>query len=216
MLQRAVTQTVRDFRDMRTGRYVKLVDGGITDNYGLTSIKQSRVLLGTPIGPMTEHDAIKILRMLFVVVDAGQVRAGDWNHWVPGPGGVELATAAIDAAISTNVRMSFDSFSAMLKDWQEQVVRFRCRLPSSKIAAIRVEHPTWRCDDVIFSVTRVAFEDLGPERAARLSAIPTRLSLPAADIRELIEAGSETTTKNLMIQAFGAGKNLLARYSRVR
>nr|WP_235206000.1 patatin-like phospholipase family protein [Cupriavidus sp. SK-4] len=73
LLLGALANAVRRHRDTSKGKYIKLVDGGVTDNYGLATILQSRLLLGTAYGPMSENDAIKVRRLLFIVVDAGGV-----------------------------------------------------------------------------------------------------------------------------------------------
>ncbi|WP_204307261.1 hypothetical protein, partial [Enterobacter hormaechei] len=85
---------------------LKLVDGGVTDNLGLVSILQSRVLLNTPYGPISEQDAATMRRMIFIVVDAGQGPSGDWGRELAGPSGVDIATAAVDTAIESTMRMS--------------------------------------------------------------------------------------------------------------
>ena len=202
LLVQAVLQAVSDFRNAKKGKFVKLIDGGVTDNYGLTSIQQSRLLQGTPYGPLTEKDVITIRRLLFVVVDAGQKPSGDWDRDETGPGGFDLANAAIDSAIDTNVRMSYDSFLPMVQRWEADVVKYRCSLPAARQAEIAAEKPGWRCDDVHFSATRISFSDLGPERMRRLNAIPTRLQLPESDVDATIDAGREAMQANRKVREF--------------
>jgi NTE family protein len=198
----ALARAAHDFRDPTKGRYVKLIDGGVTDNYGLTSIQQSRLLLGSPYGPLSEKDAITVRKLLFVVVDAGQGPSGDWDREQSGPSGLDLANAAIDSAIDTNVRMSYDSFVPMMRRWQDDIVQYRCGLPAARKAEITAGTPDWRCDDVHFVVTRISFADLGPERARRLNAIPTRLQLPEAEVDEAIAAGRDAMLRNARVIEF--------------
>ncbi len=201
-LMRDISTAVRDFRDLRNGRYVKLIDGGLTDNFGLVSVLQSRLVAGTPYGPMTERDAVTVRRMMFMVVDAGQAPGGDWNHTVEGPSGVDVANAAIDTAIASNVRMSFDAFVPMVKAWRDDIVRFRCALPRERLIELRGTADGFTCTDVEFTVTRISFEDLDPERARRLSQVPTRLTLPEATIDELISAGRDAVRNDTLLRAF--------------
>lgn len=56
---------------------MKLVDGGLTDNFGLSSILIGRSASKTLYGPLTARDAVKLNRMLFLVVDAGRGPNGD-------------------------------------------------------------------------------------------------------------------------------------------
>ncbi|WP_374351398.1 patatin-like phospholipase family protein [Chitinimonas sp.] len=204
LLMRSLAQSIHDLRDTSSGRYVKLVDGGITDNYGLASLQQSRLLTGTPYGPLSAKDAVTIKNLLFVVVDAGQSAAGDWNREMKGPSGIDLAVASIDAAIDTNVRMSYDSFVPMMKAWQESITRYRCELPANEQQRIKAANPAWQCDDVSFVVTRISFRDLSSQEADRLNTIPLRLTLPARDVDDLIEAGKKAVLINPTIRAFEA------------
>ncbi len=202
LLTQALARSLRDMRDTRNGRYVKLIDGGVTDNFGLVSVLQARIVLGTPYAPLSEHDAVTVRNMLFVVADAGQGPNGSWLQQIAGPSGIDLATAAIDAAIDANVRLSFDGFVLMLKNWRDDIVRYRCSLDATRIGELRKSQPNWRCDDVNFSVTHMSFADLGPGRARALEAIPTRLKLPAATVDDLIAAGRDSVLRNDVIRAF--------------
>lgn len=202
LLLGALANAVRGHRDISKGKYIKLVDGGVTDNYGLATILQSRLLLGTAYGPMSENDAIKVRRLLFIVVDAGQGPRGDWNQSQAGPSGIEVASAAIDAAMATNVRMSYDAFVPMMQQWRDDLVAYRCGMPHSRQQEIAARLPGWRCDEVEFFVTRISFEALDKERAASLNDLPTRLRLPERDVDRLIEAGRDAILGNPVIREF--------------
>jgi NTE family protein len=187
------------------GKYVKLADGGLTDNFGLATLQHLRHVSGTPHGPLGRHDAVKVRRMLFIVVDAGQGAGGEWNNRIEGPSGIELASAAIDTAIEASARASFDAFLVMMQLWQKDIITFRCGLSAQEVKALRGNTGNakgWRCDDVEFSVTRVAFDDFEPVRAAQLGAIPTRLKLPHEQIDQLIQAGRESVMSNSVINAY--------------
>ena len=186
------------------GRYLKLVDGGVTDNLGLVSILQSRVMLNTPYGPISEHDATTLRRMLFVGVDAGQGPSNDWSRELAGPSGVDIATAAVDTAIESTMRMSYAYFVPMMHQWERDIVTYRCSLPEERKAALRAANPDWRCEDVSFGVTQISFGDLEDEEEAALNAIPTRLKLPAAQIDQLIQAGRRAALHNPSIARFSA------------
>ncbi|BDB28894.1 patatin-like phospholipase family protein (plasmid) [Cupriavidus sp. P-10] len=202
LLLGALANAVRGHRDTSKGKYIKLVDGGVTDNYGLATILQSRVLLGTPYGPMSENDAISVRRLLFIVVDAGQGPRGDWNQRQVGPSGIEVASAAIDAAMATNVRMSYDAFVPMMQQWRDDLVAYRCGMPHSLQQEIAARRPGWQCNDVEFFVTRISFEALDNDRAASLNELPTRLRLPERDVDRLIEAGRDAILGNPVIREF--------------
>lgn len=198
---RAIARAVGDFRSLDNGRYVKLIDGGVTDNFGLAAIFQSRLALGTPYGPLTERDAVRLKRMLFVVVDAGQSPQGNWNRTLEGPSGIELASAAIDTALDANARTSYDAFVPMMRAWQDDIARYRCGLTRAQATALGAG-PNWKCDDVVLTVTRVAFDALAPARAAQLAAIPTRLKLPEADVDALVAAGRDAVQGSDVVKKF--------------
>jgi NTE family protein len=151
---------------------------------------------------MSENDAINVQRLLFIVVDAGQGPRGDWNQSQYGPSGIEVANAAVDAAMATNVRMSYDAFVPMMKQWRDDLVSYRCGMLQSQQQEIAARRPSWRCDDVQFSVTRISFDSLDKERAASLNELPTRLRLPERDVDRLIEAGRDAILGNPVIRAF--------------
>jgi len=201
-LRLALQRALKDFRDPKAGRYLKLVDGGVTDNLGLVSILQSRVLLNTPYGPISEQDATTMRRLLFVVVDAGQGPSGDWGREVAGPSGVDIATAAVDTAIESTMRMSYAYFVPMVRNWERDLVTYRCSLPDERKAELRARNPDWRCEDIQFQVTQISFADLPEAEEAALNAIPTRLKLPAEQIDRLIAAGRQAVAVDDVVKRF--------------
>lgn len=203
LVLRAVANAILDVRDTRGGKYVKLLDGGLTDNFGLASILQSRLAMGTPYGPLNEADAVRLRRMLYVVVDASRPPAGDWNQVVEGPTAVESLRAVMDTVVDTNVRLAFDAFVAMTRAWREDLVTYRCSLPAERVAELRGDNRRWKCDDVEIIVTRLSFDGLDRERARRLADVQTRLVLPEQTIDELIAAGVEVVTADPRVRRFG-------------
>ncbi len=201
-LRLALQRAMKDYRDPKVGRYLKLVDGGVTDNLGLVSILQSRVLLNTPYGPIGEHDAATLRRMLFIVVDAGQGPSGDWGRELGGPSGVDIATAAVDTAIESTMRMSYAYFVPMMHNWERDLVTWRCSLPDERKAELRASNPGWRCEDLKFAVTQISFADLAEADEAALNAIPTRLKLPAEQIDRLIAAGRRAAAQDAGVRRF--------------
>ena len=202
MLAKATTAALHDYRDVTNGRFLKLVDGGLTDNFGLSSIQQSRMLAGTPLAPLDEREALRIRRLLFVVVDGGTRGAVGWNRGVDGPVGLDLALASVDAAIDTNMRLSYDSFLVMSRRWQDDLVAWRCAQPEDAQDRQRARHAGWRCDDVRISVSRISFDDLVPPRAYRLHQISTSITMSQKDVDDVIDAGRDAMRRNDAVQAF--------------
>jgi len=205
LMMRSVSRAARSLRDPESGRYIKLIDGGVTDNFGLVSIMQSRLAQGTLYAPLPEADAVRVERILFIVVDAGQGPSGDWNTAAGGPSGVDLAAAAMDTVLEANVRLSFDAFVPMMQQWRDDIVQHRCGLDAAYVARLRGTAIGWRCTDVEIVVTRVSFSDLGEERSRVLSDIPTRLVLPVEQVDALIEAGRQAVQVDAVVKGFSAG-----------
>ena len=71
-------------------KYVELLDGGLVDNLGLAGITVTRLANKTAYGPLEPEEAVKLRRLLFLVVDAGRAPSGAWAQNVAGPSGVDL------------------------------------------------------------------------------------------------------------------------------
>ena len=198
----ASAQAMQDYRDPSRMRYLKLVDGGVTDNYGLASILLSREVSRTSYGPLTAHDAVNLRRMMFLVVDAGRGPSGDWVLDPSGPSGLDTALAATDSAIDSAARLGFDAFRHAMLEWERNVVEFRCGLTEAEVLQYRGAVAGWNCRDVSFHFGLVSFSSLGKQRAAKLGAIPTRLSLPPSEIDDAIQAGVDATMENLTLKSY--------------
>jgi NTE family protein len=185
-------------------RYVKLLDGGLVDNYGLSGFSIGMLAAQHPFEPMTERQAVRVRRIMFLVVDAGRAISGDFAQRIEGPSGVELITAAADTAIDASVRSSYAAFSTLVNDWSGKVRRWRCGLSGPERSRLGVGK-NWRCGDVSFFIDRVNFDQLGPSRAGILNAIPTRFALPADQVDLLIESGADALRQSKSYQAFRRG-----------
>ncbi len=186
--------------------YVKLLDGGLVDNFGLSGFTIARLSARTPFEPFSPEQAAKLRRFIVIIVDAGRGPAGDWVNTVEGPSGTELVMAAADTAVAASVNAGFTAFERTMKDWQAQLIRWRCGLSAELRARARVPQ-NWNCQDLKIYVDRVGFDQLGPARAKVLNAIDTRFKLPVDQVDTLIEAGHDALRGNPMFQTFlrGAG-----------
>ncbi len=181
--------------------YIKLLDGGLVDNFGLSGFTIARLSSETPYGPMTESQAVKTRRVMFMVIDAGRGPSGDWVRTVEGPAGVDLIMAASDTAVDSGVRASFTAFDATMQEWEKELVRWRCGLSAAQRKKLGAG-PNWNCRDIKFFVGRVGFDQLGADRAAQLQAIETRFQLPVEQVDALIAAGSDALRANPTFQSF--------------
>jgi NTE family protein len=202
-LLRSYAAALTHYRD-GSMKYVKLLDGGLVDNFGLTSLSISMLAAQRPFEPMTERQAARVRRIMFIVVDAGRGPSGDWANRLEGPSGVELVAAAADTAIDASVRASYTAFSALVDDWTVKVRRWRCGLSAADRSRLGLP-AGWRCNDLTAFIDRIGFDRLGPARAGILEAVPTRLTLPAEQVDMLIQGGADALRASTSFQSFRRG-----------
>jgi NTE family protein len=124
------------------------------------------------------------------VVNASQAPAGNWARTVEGPAGAELLNAVTSTAMNSAVRNGFDAFRLGIREWEQEIRKWRCSLPAAE--ARRLGAPKdWRCSNVRFEIAEVRFDQFGPQRAAKLSSIPTRFKLETEDVDLLIQSGTD-------------------------
>lgn len=194
----------RGLTDIRSGRvkYVKLFDGGLIDNYGLSGITIIRAGQTTPYGPLRPEEAFNLRRLMFLVVDAGQGPKGDWSTTLEGPAGKELVGAVVDVLVDSNARASYTAFEQTMKAWRDQIVAWRCGLKAGEAARLREGSGPRNCRDLKFTITRVSFDQLGAERAKALGAVPTSFTLPVDTIDMLTQAGGDALDDNAAFREF--------------
>lgn len=183
--------------------YIKLLDGGLVDNYGLSGFTISRLSSATPYEPLTPAQAVKLRRGLFLVVDAKSGVAGNWINTVEGPSGFELFRAAADTAVDAGVAGSYTAFERVMDDWRTALVKWRCGLSAAERARYGAR-PGWNCRDIRFFIGRVGFDQLDPARAARLDSVPTRFNLPREQVDDVIEAGRDSLRASPAFKTFAA------------
>lgn len=199
-MMRAFSRALESYRN-GTVKYIKLLDGGLVDNFGVSGFTIARETSDTPYGPLTPEQAVKIRRALFIVVDSGRAPSGDWVKTVEGPGGLELIGAASDTAIDASVRAAYTAFERTQADWLSQIIRWRCGLSAADRKKFGAG-PRWNCRDVKFFVGRVSFDQLGQARAAQLNQVPTRFKLPEESVDMLIQAGQDALRNNATYRSF--------------
>ena len=188
----SIAKAIAAYRNPGRIDFIKLADGGLTDNFAVSTMVISRLAFGTPYAPMTERDAVRIRRLLLIVADASQGPNGDWTLHEAGPRGVDLARSAADAAIDAAARYAADALGGMIQEWQESVIAFRCGLKPADV--VRLGGPAqWDCADVKFSLAYLSVDELESPMRERIDAIPTRLTLDAGQVDAAIEGAREGT-----------------------
>jgi NTE family protein len=195
-LMRTTARAFESYRDATRVRFLHLVDGGVTDNFGLSALIMMRRAATTPFAPFSARDAVRVRRMTFLVVNAEQTKAESWAMTQDGPNGMETLSAAMDGAINTGKRRSYDAFRDTIAAWERDVRAYRCALPKAKAAELARGIKNWDCRNVHFAVDMISFADLDSRRGNRLASVETRVSLPADVIDELIAGGKEAVKGN--------------------
>ncbi len=200
---KAFADALYSYRDGST-KYIKLLDGGLVDNFGLSGFTISRLSARTAHEPLSPEQAVRLRRSIVILVDAGRAPSGDWVQKIEGPSGMELVNAASDTAVQASVRASYTAFESTMADWQRQLIAWRCGLTNEQRKRYGAA-PNWNCRDIKFFVNRVAFDQLGPERAKVLNAVDTRLKLPTVEVDALIAAGRDSLRANPTFREFLKG-----------
>ena len=199
----AFAKAVSSYRDGKVP-YVKLLDGGLVDNYAISGFTIARESSQTPYGPLTPQQAVKLRRALFLVVDSKKGLTGDWVRSPEGPTGAELVQAVADTAIDASVAANYTAFERTMQDWESSIIRWRCGL--SVAERRRLGAPAnWNCRDVKISIGRLSFDQFGGARSAELNAVPTRFNLPAQQVEDVISAGSDALRTSPTLQSFMRG-----------
>lgn len=193
---RAYANALRTYRDPDRMKYVKLLDGGITDNFGVTGLAIARAASQTEYGPLSAQEAVRLKRLLFLVANAGRQYNGDWANEVAGPSGLELMMALADTATAASTRQGFDAFRLSVTQWHEDLVKYRCSLSRGEVKRLRGTLTGWDCRDVKLFLGEIRFDQLDSASQARLNVVPTRLKLSTANVDLTIAAGREATRRN--------------------
>ena len=200
-LLKGYARALAAYRNPEQVRWLRLLDGGLTDNFGLAGLTIARAAADTPYAPLTPRQAVRLKRALFLVVNSGRASDTEWTRTAEGPTVAPLLMAVVDTGIDASVRQGFDAFQLTIARWQQELIDWRCRLSPAEVARLGGPTRGWNCRDVKFLSGEVAFDQL-PEKKDKLQAIATRFVLPPDEVDLLIEAGREATRRNPVVNGF--------------
>jgi NTE family protein len=200
---RASAAALQRYREHADVKFVKLLDGGMTDNLGLSGFLLELAAATKPYEPLTRRQAVNLKRFLFVVVDAGRPPGGELAKNAEAPEIMELIQAVSDTAVDANVRAAYDAFVAEMEKWRERLIEFRCGLTPPEVAALRGSTDGWDCRNLSLQVAKVSFEQMREQSVkARLDKIPTRFKLPKDDVDLLIASAGSLLRQNSNYKEF--------------
>lgn len=198
-----VRETARAFARYRSPqgmKFLHLSDGGVSDNFGLSTLPTIRRASGLPYAPLGPRDAVKVKRLTFLVVNAEMSPEGDWPLGAKPPGAVDTLGAALDDSINAAKRSAYDAFKGELERWRQETIAWRCSLQAEEAQRLGAE-AGWDCRNLSAKLDIISFADLAPEEYKRLGAAPTRVSLPKDLIDDLIAQGMLAIEANPTIRA---------------
>ncbi len=202
VILRETARAFQLYRDPSRMKFLHLTDGGVADNFGVSSLVTIRRAAGTPYGPFTARDAVRIRRLTFLIINAEMSPSGDWPLKAKGPDGPQMIDAALGASVNAPKRVAADAFAATLADWRRDLVSYRCALSPAEAARLGAG-PGWDCSDVTFRTDMISFGDLSEEQFKKLGAAPTQVSLPKALIDDLIAGGKQAIAENALVRELG-------------
>jgi NTE family protein len=200
-LLKANARALAAYRDPAKMKYIRLLDGGLTDNFGLSGLTIARAAADAPHAPLSPRQAARLKRAMFLVVNSGRASETDWARTRQGPTVTPLLMAVIDTGIDASVRQGFDAFQLTIARWQQDLVEWRCKLTPAEVARYVGTTKGWNCRDVKMLSGEVAFDQL-PDRREKLQAIATRFVLPPEEIDLLVGAGRDATLANPVFNGF--------------
>lgn len=190
---RAYGRQLESYGNPEEVKFVKLLDGGITDNFGTTGLAVERARAQVPYAPLSPEEAVRMKRMLFLVANAGVEADYGWTQKIPGPGGVGLGMSIATASMSAATRSGYDAMRGELRQWEGELVEWRCALPASEVRRLRGTLEGWDCSDLKLFIGQASFEGVPSEMRKELNKVPTRLKLKTDQVDLVIEAGRLAT-----------------------
>ncbi|MCX5577923.1 patatin-like phospholipase family protein [Kaistia terrae] len=181
-------------------KYVRLLDGGLTDNLGIGALSLERAQANTPYAPLSAYQAVRIRNFLFIVTDAGVENPYDWGAAKPPPHLSKILRSVADTTIAASTRSSFDAVDLAFNQWQQQLIEYRCGLSNAQVLRLRGTLAGWNCRDVVVTTEHLTFRDADPSLYPQLNKIPTRLRLDRQQVDLVIQAGREAVRRNANIQ----------------
>lgn len=195
MLLRETARSFRFYREPERMQYVHLTDGGVADNFGVSSLVTLRAAANTPYAPFSARDAVKLRRFTFLIINAERDAEGAWALKEGGPDGAQLIETALSIAVNAPKRAAADALRDTLQTWKADTIAWRCALKPAEALELGAG-PDWNCRDLEVRLDMIAFSDLKEPRFSNLGKAATAVSLPRDTISDLIAGGRQAIAQN--------------------
>jgi NTE family protein len=192
LVVRNQARTFRQYQNRQEHRYLKLYDGGVTDNLGIHGLITQRERHDSLIAPMSPKRAASVKDLLFIVVNAGAEVKENFLKKIEGPKGIQGLGAVVDTLMATATARTRDDFFLAMKVWQDDIIKYRCGLGERQVRELIGDRQGWDCKDVQFHILDLTFDQVKDQSLrAKLDAIPTAYVLPRDQTDLLVKTAGE-------------------------
>ncbi len=196
-------RTTRRYQNSQESKYLKLYDGGVTDNLGVHNITVHRERYDSPIAPMSPKRVVSMKDLLFIVVNAGAKARENFLKQIEGPKGVAGLGAAVDTFMATATARTRDDFFQAMEDWRDDIIKYRCGLGERQVRELIGDRQEWDCKDVQFHILDLRFDQVRDRSLrAKLEKIPTAYVLPRDQTDLLVKTAGELLRNNPQFKNF--------------
>ena len=203
LMIRNKAQTFRRYQDRQESRFLKLYDGGVTDNLGLHGFNMTRERNDSTIEPISPKRAVSMENLLFIVVNASAKAGENFNKVIEGPDGIDGIGAVVDTLMATATARTRDDFFKATQILQDDLIAYRCGLSDERVRELVGDLQGWNCENVQLHVLDLSFEEIADQSLrAKLQEIPTAYTLPHEQTDLLIEAAGEQLRNDPQFKAF--------------
>jgi len=203
LVVRNQARTFRRYQNRQESRYLKLYDGGVTDNLGIHGIITHRERHDSLIAPMLPKRAVNMKDLLFIVVNAATKTGDNFLKKVEGPDGIDTLAAVVDTLMATATARTRDDFFQAMEFWRDDIIEYRCGLSERRVRELIGDRQGWDCKDVHFDILDLSFDQVRDQSLrARLEEIPTAYVLPRDQTDLLVKTAGELLRSNPKFRDF--------------
>jgi NTE family protein len=193
----------RRYQNRQESGYLKLFDGGITDNLGVHGIVTQRERYASIIAPMSPKQVVNMKDLLFILVNASAKTGENIQKEAEGPNGVHVLGVVVDTLMATATSRTRDEFFLAMQTWRDDIIEYRCGLTANRVSELIGDRQGWDCKDVHFDILDLNFEQVKDQRLrATLEKIPTAYVLPRTQTDLLVKSAGELLRDNPKFRDF--------------
>ncbi len=193
----------RRYQNRQENRYLKVVDGFVTDNLGVHGIITQRERSDSLIAPFSSRQVVSLKKFLFIIVNSATRTEENTQKKVEGPNGVRVVQEVMDTLINIATTRTRDAFFQTMQAWRDDIIKYRCGLSANRVRELIGDRQGWDCKDVRFDILDLSFEQVKDKKLrAKLEKIPTAYVLPRTQTDLLVKSAGELLRSNPQFRDF--------------